>query len=66
MLVMQVTSLMLTILPRIGDLVWKGAVWAWRRVRPGPAEKFAAVVQQVMSADPHILARKYCDRWLLK
>ena len=43
-----------------------GAAWAWRRCFPGPADRFAAAVREVMARDERILARKFADRWLLK
>ena len=66
MLVFQTTSLLASLLPKVGELLVLGVSWAWRKLFPGPADRFAAVVRQVMARDPHILARKYCDRWLLK
>lgn len=52
--------------PKVCELLFMGVTWVWRKLVPSPADKFAAVVREAMAKDPHILARKYCDRWLLK
>lgn len=36
------------------------------RLRPSPADRFAEVARDVMARDPHILARKYADRWMVR
>ena len=53
-------------MPKLFELLQMGGRWAWRRRFPSPADRFAAVVRQVMARDERILARKYCDRWLLR
>ncbi|PRW60571.1 rhamnose-binding lectin-like [Chlorella sorokiniana] len=66
MLVFQLVGMLCSMVPRAFEVLAAGAIWLWRRWRPSPADKFAAVVRAVMAQDRHILARKYCDRWLLR
>ncbi|PRW60718.1 hypothetical protein C2E21_0718 [Chlorella sorokiniana] len=66
MLVFQLVGMLCSMVPRVFEVLAAGAIWLWRRWRPSPADKFAAVVRAVMAQDRHILARKYCDRWLLR
>lgn len=66
MLVFQVVGMLCHCLRYCLQQAVEKAGRLWRRWRPGPAERFAAVVHEVMARDPHILARKFADRWLLR
>lgn len=71
MLCFQTLALLFTLVPKTLEICAMCARWLWGRLRrciwgPTPGDKFAAVVLQVMASDQRILARKFCDRWLLK
>jgi hypothetical protein len=66
MLSFQTVALLVTLFPPVVEIGSMAVIWAWRKLFPSPADKFAAVVFEVMRKDPHIQARKFADRWLLK
>ncbi|KAL4433769.1 hypothetical protein ABPG75_000210 [Micractinium tetrahymenae] len=66
MLVFQVVGMLCHCLRYCLQQAVEKAGRLWRRWRPGPAERFATAVHEVMARDEHILARKFADRWLLK
>lgn len=66
MLVFQVVGMLCHCLRYCLQQAVQKAGRLWRRWRPGPAERFAAAVHEVMARDERILARKFADRWLLR
>lgn len=49
MLVFQCVGLLCMLAPTVGEWLVSLAKWSWRKVRgPAPADRFAAVVFQVM------------------
>lgn len=66
MLCFQTLSLILTLFPPALEFVIMAIHWAYRRLFPSDADKFVAVVEQVMCTNERILSMKFADRWLLK
>lgn len=68
MLVFQVIGMFSNIVPRTYQ-IFEALFGVIKKFFWGPkseGDRFAAAVWEVMRQDPHILARKYCDRWLVK
>jgi hypothetical protein len=66
MLAFQLVNMLVTLAPGVVKFIVLACTWAWRKYSPRPSDKFAAIVFEVMRKDPHIQARKFADRWLLK
>lgn len=67
MLSFQTVAILCTMLPNSAAFIASWCHALRRRLKgPAPADRFAAVVYAAMQRNPHILARKFADRWLLK